>query len=239
MSLEKLFDGLLGYEIVLLALGTLLFLVVLLLLICNVIRDRAYSGLLMFLLVPIAMIGYPGIQKLKFENGIVEIERYQKVEAKLPASPDARKQVEETLEFVNRRATTPRTKIGVANTYRVLGDTDKAYGIARKIDVAGAPPEVSHEIAAIYASKLGETLPADPAARASDPGQKAEISNLAREIQKRESLGAETHVRLARAYVALGEPALAAKNLDAAKAIEPDVAVDPRLSEAIRGTPGG
>ena len=78
-----------------------------------------------------------------------------------------------------------------------------------------------------------------PAAPARDPAQKAQIEQLAQQIQEQGSLGADAHVKLARAYIALGRHDLAVKNLDAAKDIKPTVAVDPRLEEAIKGSPQG
>jgi hypothetical protein len=38
-------------------------------------RGKAFGGLLFFFAIPIAMIGYPSIQKITFQDGVVTIDK--------------------------------------------------------------------------------------------------------------------------------------------------------------------
>ena len=71
--LVKLTDGLYPFEVVLLVLGVVLFIVVLIAFLRNVFRDKPYTGLLLFFVVPIVMIGYPSIQSIQISDSAVTI----------------------------------------------------------------------------------------------------------------------------------------------------------------------
>ncbi len=64
-----------NYEIILLGLGVALFVVLLFLLIFSVVKKRPLKGLFVFFILPIVMIGFPGIQKIKFESNGAELDK--------------------------------------------------------------------------------------------------------------------------------------------------------------------
>ena len=66
----KFFNGLYSYEIVMLVLGVLLFLVALVKL-----MKKASAGLVVFFLLAIAMIGYPSIQSIQYEKGVITVDK--------------------------------------------------------------------------------------------------------------------------------------------------------------------
>jgi hypothetical protein len=80
----SLFDGLYPYEVVLLILGALFFLLLAVLLVLLVVRGKPYTGMLAFFAIPIVMIGYSSIQEITFQDGAVTI---QKTTAQLQAAP--------------------------------------------------------------------------------------------------------------------------------------------------------
>ncbi len=67
------FNGLYSYEIVLLVLGAILFLVSLVLLIYQVTHAKALGSLALFFGISVAMIGYPSIQQIQFSSDVVTI----------------------------------------------------------------------------------------------------------------------------------------------------------------------
>ena len=62
----SIFQGLYGYEQVMLGLGILLFLVLLFILLRCVVKDKPWGKVAGFFLLPILMIGFPSIQKLSY-----------------------------------------------------------------------------------------------------------------------------------------------------------------------------
>lgn len=83
-------EGLHNYEIVLLTLGVALFVVLLFLLIYCVIKKRPLKGLFLFFILPILMIGFPGIQKIKFESNGAELDKIA-TETKKNPTPENKK----------------------------------------------------------------------------------------------------------------------------------------------------
>ena len=71
----KLLEGLLLYEVVLLALGVVLFAALVFVLIYSVRMKRSITPLLFFFMIPVVMIGFPAIQKVKFDKDGLEIEK--------------------------------------------------------------------------------------------------------------------------------------------------------------------
>ena len=72
--MSMLVDGLYGYEIVLGALGVLLFVALLPMLLRQIWRDKPYGGLLAFFILPVAMIGFPSIKSIQYKDGVVSLE---------------------------------------------------------------------------------------------------------------------------------------------------------------------
>ena len=123
----KLFEGLFLYEIVLLFLGVLLFLVLLFVLVYYVLKKRSIKGLLYFFLIPIIMIGFPGIQKVKFDNGVVEIEKGTEKLERNPADTTGRSALLKGIEELEKRPVSdPATFVRVARAHAVIGDTSRA-----------------------------------------------------------------------------------------------------------------
>jgi Tfp pilus assembly protein PilF len=122
-----LFEGLLFYEIVLLGLGVLLFLVVLGLLIYSIINKRDIKIFALFFVISIVMIAYPSIQKIKFNEGVVEIEKGTKALEQNPADTTAQKELERTLaDIEQRQISNPITLVKIAEAQAAIGDSAKA-----------------------------------------------------------------------------------------------------------------
>jgi len=122
----KLLEGLLLYEIVLLALGVILFLALVWVLVYSVLRKRGIASLLFFFLLPVVMIGFPAIQKIKFDSGGVEIEKDIKELVEQPAgqtSPATAADLKAKLgDFKARAANSPTALLTIARAETALGD---------------------------------------------------------------------------------------------------------------------
>lgn len=123
----NIFEGLKSYEIVLLIMGVLLFLTLLFVLIYLISQKRPYKGLLLFFVFPIIMVGFPGIQKIKFDKGVIEIETLTAKVEQDPTNVEVKNQLEVQLKAIgNRSVSKPSTLKIMEKAYMAVGDTPKA-----------------------------------------------------------------------------------------------------------------
>jgi len=122
----QIFEGLRVYEIVLLVMGVLLFLVLMFSLIYFIINKRTYKGLLPFFIIPIAMVGFPSIQKIKFDKGILEIEMLTKKVEQDSTNAGAKSELEVKLKTIeNRPISQPGNLRILEKAYTAVGDSQK------------------------------------------------------------------------------------------------------------------
>jgi sensor histidine kinase YesM len=154
----QLFEGLLFYEIVLLGLGVLLFLVLLGLLIYSIINKRDIKVLALFFAISIIMIGYPSIQKIKFNEGVVEIEKRTRALEQNPADTTAQRELKERLAEVEKRPIfTPNTSVKIAEGQIIVGESEKALK-----NVNTALKEKPDDLKALrLRTKINSSLPQD------------------------------------------------------------------------------
>ena len=122
----KLLEGLLLYEVVLLVLGVILFLALVWVLVYSVMRKRSIASLLLFFLLPVVMIGFPAIQKIKFDEHGVEIEKQINEIVDQPPAKTTPAQTEELkaklTEYKARASTSPAALLTIARAETALGE---------------------------------------------------------------------------------------------------------------------
>jgi len=122
-----IFDGLHIYETVLLVLGALLFLVLLFVLVYLVLKKRAVKGVVPLFLVSIVMMGFPGIQKIRFDNGVLEIDKLAKQVDANPNDKAARDELKNKLTAIETRpVASPRATLAIAKAQTAVGEKEKA-----------------------------------------------------------------------------------------------------------------
>ena len=95
-------EGLHDYDLILLALGVTLFVVLLFLLIFSVVKKRQLKGLFLFFVLPIVMIGFPAFQKISFENGKVELDKAIE-QAKKSPTPENKKHLAAQIDKIEKQ----------------------------------------------------------------------------------------------------------------------------------------
>lgn len=125
--LDKMVNGLHGYEIIMLFLGVIMFLVVLGLLVFFAAQRRQIYGLFPFFALPIIMIGYPSIQQFKVAGNEITLRDELKTLAQSPDDPTAQEKVKEALvKLEERPIRDPSTLVTIAEAQVAVGDTTKA-----------------------------------------------------------------------------------------------------------------
>lgn len=127
MSLfEKLTDGLRLYEVVLLLLGSIMFLALVIMLIIYSAQRRRLKPLFMFFAVPVLMIVWPSIQKIRIDGKGAEIEKQIAEVQKNPTEENKDKLSELLTDVEKRDVKDPDVVKDMAVAQYVLGDDKKA-----------------------------------------------------------------------------------------------------------------
>lgn len=130
MVMNNLFEGLLLYEITLLILGVILFLILSIGLLFYIIKKEPLMKLLMFFFIPIVMIGYPSITQVTISNDKIELSKLQKEVIENPRDSVAIEKMEQLTQKLEKRATTPDDLIQVSTSNLLLGNNVKAVSLA-------------------------------------------------------------------------------------------------------------
>lgn len=132
----NLFEGLIFYEIVLLCLGVLFFFVLLFVLIYFVVKNRPIKAVIPLFLVSVVMISFPGIQKIRFDNGVIEIEKLTQEVEQNPGDSAAKKELANKLSKIeNRPVLNPLTIKKLEKAFTAIGDTRKATILKDKLRI--------------------------------------------------------------------------------------------------------
>ena len=73
------------------------------------------------------MVGFPGIQKIKFDNGVIEVETLTATVEQDPTNVEAKNKLEVQLKVIGDRSISkPSTLKIMEKAYMAVGDTPKA-----------------------------------------------------------------------------------------------------------------
>ncbi len=123
---------LLLYEIVLLILGVLLFVILCAALVWSILKGESLKRLLLFFPIAIAMIAYPSIQEIRVEKGFVSITTQQDELEKDPHNEEAREDLKQQVLDLESRATSAEDYYKLSNAYILLDDPESAIRFAQQ-----------------------------------------------------------------------------------------------------------
>src|SRR5690554_3250486 len=131
---EKLTDGLSLSEVLMFILGGLLFLVLLFLIILFALRNKSLKPLLLFFIVPLIMLGWPSINKIKIDATGVDLVKSLKELEKAPDDTTLQAVVERNLaELESKQINSPETLTAIAEAQFALGQEDVALQTLEQI----------------------------------------------------------------------------------------------------------
>ena len=132
-------EGLLFYEIVLLACGVLLFGVLIWVLMHRVKKGEPVKTVLGGFTIPIVMIGFPGIKKFEYEDGKFTIEKATDPKRTEPLTAEEKQKLEQAVEHVESRAaaspaaTPGETLVVLSEGRQALGQYQQAIDLAEQV----------------------------------------------------------------------------------------------------------
>ena len=122
-----MFEGLHSYEVVLMMMGIVMFVMLAAVMFLYVYRRRKLTTLLPFFMLPVVMIGFPAFQKISFANDVVSVEKNVEKLAENPGDANARRDLAETVKQLEQRPIKdPKTNLALARAYKTLGRPDRA-----------------------------------------------------------------------------------------------------------------
>jgi tetratricopeptide (TPR) repeat protein len=217
----RLFDGLYLYEVVMLALGVFLFVVLVL--------------ALVFFMVSIVMMGYPSIKSVQVQKDGVNIEKTARELRENPDKAEVRSKLEQQVSSIgDRPISDPTTLTHLATAQFALGHDKAAEQTVKKAlksdpKAAGAR-ELQDRITAVQ--KL-DSMVAEVEKNPGDTAAKSQLQQTVKEASQQPNANPTALARIAKAQQALGQSEEAAKNLQKALKIDPNLAELKTLKDSI------
>jgi len=170
----NIFDGLYGYEKLMLLCGLILFVFALAAITVMIVQRRDFKVAMGLIVFAIVLMGFPGIQAVKFSQDTLELTRIRR-QLEAPADPAQKQQAEQLLGNLEQRAAgNPQLQAQVSDGYRAIGEVDKAYALAQSVLREKPSAQVQATLVPVLTAKLNQVqagapiaVPAGPAASTS------------------------------------------------------------------------
>ncbi|MBT2145759.1 MULTISPECIES: hypothetical protein [unclassified Rhodanobacter] len=171
----NIFDGLYGYEKLMLLCGLILFVFALAAITVMIVQRRDFKMAMALIVLAIVLMGFPGIQAVKFSQDTVELDRIR-TQPQAPTDPVQKQQAQQALSNLEQRsAGNPQLQAQVSDGYRAIGEVDKAYRLAQSVLHEKPSAQVQATLVPVLTAKLNQVqanaliAAPPPAAAASAP----------------------------------------------------------------------
>lgn len=217
------FDGLYGYEVLLLILGALFFIVLVGAFVILIVQKRPYGKLGMFFAIPVFMIGFPSIKSIQYKDGVLSVDKLTHELQQNPTDTEKREQLRRKVADVgNRPAADPAAIVSIANAQFALGNHKAAEANLQKaIEKAPDLPMVVELKKKFDLEQALTKLTAQVEQHPADPAVKQELKQKVEETSKLPVASPQLLTTLARAQQLTGNHTEAVKLADTALKIDP------------------
>lgn len=152
----NIFDGLYGYEKLMLVCGFILFVFALAAITVMIVQRRDFKMAMGLIVFAIVLMGFPGIQAVKFSQDTVELDRIR-TQPQAPTDPAQKQQAQRVLADLERRAAdNPQLQAQVSDGYRAIGEVDKAYDLAKSVLREKPSAQVQATLVPVLTAKLNQ-----------------------------------------------------------------------------------
>lgn len=218
-----MFDGLYVFEWVLMALGVILFIVLVIAFFYQLTHNRSVGVLLAFFLVPIAMIGYPSLQSIQISDNKVSLEKKADAVLANPADTTARNELQQQVEKLSSRSfADPATLTTLSKAEFALGNDQVAKNNLEKA-LQKDPQLPAAKQLQIKIDSLDRLAPltAQVKSNPTDEKAKAELNQTLNTVAQQPVANPAALLKVAQAQAALGDHAKAEKNIAIVQKINP------------------
>ncbi len=226
-------DGLYGYEVVMLVLGALFFVLLAALLAVQIVRGKPYGSLLAFFLVPIIMMGYTRVKSVQYKDGVLSMELATEQLQANPTDPALRSALEQQVARWGSRPTSdPLGLTRIAKAQFALGNQDAAEAtLARVLQVSPGFPQARQLEQRIQLGRDLASLTAQVAG--GDTGAKQKLQETVNQTAGLKISNPTLLTHLAGAQAALGDRYQAMVLTDTALQIKPDLTAALQLKKRL------
>jgi hypothetical protein len=221
----SMLDGLFLYEIVLLALGVLLFVVLVSALLVAVVRDKQYLRLLPFFLISIVMIGFPSVSSIQVTKDAITIVKATHELEQDPTNAEARASLQDAVQdLALRPIADPEVATSIARAQIALGDDPAAE--ARIERVLRRAPEHPEALKLKQRIDIERSVAVLTSQVQENPGDQEATSELRQQLTRADELkiaDPETLAVFAQAQRVVGEESKAVANEQQAMLIDPGI----------------
>jgi tetratricopeptide (TPR) repeat protein len=233
-SMTSLVQGLYPYEIVIMGLGALLFVVMLIALIAYLFQGKPVGGLVVFFILSIAMLGYPSLKSIEYQDGVLSLGFYEQQLQKNPDDAQARDGLSKGLKVVQGRPADEKASLAVAKAQWALGDeqaaTKSLEPALRAQSTIGEAKVLKDRIENVQKlAQLTEKAEQNPAAV-----DRAELERQLNQVTSQTVVSPQTAGTVARAHAVLGQREQAAQSAKKALALKPDLVMAPQLKAILK-----
>ena len=229
------FDGLYSYQIVLLLLGVVLFLVVAGAFLTLVIKGKPFGKLLPFFLIPVLMIGFPGIASLSFQSKIGTLTLATSQLQENPSDTALRQTLQtEVNQTASMPVNDPKALTAIASAQFALGDHQAAE--AKLQAVLQKSPQLPEAMALKKRIDLDKSLTTLTAQVEQNPHNESAKASLQQAVKESSTLKIASPVfitKLAQAQAAVGNSKQALVLADKALQIQPKLAAAEAVKQRI------
>jgi tetratricopeptide (TPR) repeat protein len=230
----NIFDGLYGYEVILLILGALFFIVLMVVFVILIAQKRPYGKLMMSFTIPLIMMGFPSIKSFQYKDGVISIDKMTHDLQQNPTDTEKREELRRRLaDVVTRPAADPAAIASIANAQFALGEHRAAEVSLQKAIVKA--PDLPKVVALKKKLDLEQSLTkltAQVEQHTADPAVKQELKQTVEEASKLSVASPQLLATLAQAKQLTGNHAEAAKLADTALKIDPNLV----LAQKVKAT---
>lgn len=160
----NIFDGLYGYEKLMLLCGLILFVFALAAITVMIVQRRDFKMAMALIVLAIVLMGFPGIQAVKFSQDTVELDRIR-TQPQAPTDPAQKQQAQQALSNLEQRsAGNPQLQAQVSDGYRAIGEVDKAYRLAQSVLHEKPSAQVQATLVPVLTAKLNQVQAGAPIA---------------------------------------------------------------------------
>ena len=160
----NVFDGLYGYEKLMLLCGLILFVFALAAITVMIVQRRDFKMAMALIVLAIVLMGFPGIQAVKFSQDTVELDRIR-TQPQAPTDPAQKQQAQQALSNLEQRsAGNPQLQAQVSDGYRAIGEVDKAYRLAQAVLEQKPSAQVQATLVPVLTAKLNQVQAGAPIA---------------------------------------------------------------------------
>lgn len=217
----KLLDGMYLYELALLILGAILFLAMVVMLVIRVSTGQPFKGLIPFFIIPVIMVGFPGIEHLKFLNGMLDLQLKTERAYEKSGNPDIKSELSDQAEKMAKRPVSSSENLMIlAEAFEAADNPGEAKEISKAV-LEEQPDNIS-------ANRLLKrlTIKESIIRVQSNPTDAAALKEMEKNITALEAMPlreAPDMLILARGHAAIGDNQTSNLYVDSVKTINPRI----------------